>query len=713
MPNFIAHTSEDGRKQLLKNHLEETAEQAKIFAEVFMAGELGYIVGITHDIGKYSSAFQNRILNNGPKVDHSTAGAYVLYKKYKNKILPNCVAGHHSGLLNVGTKFSYKEEASLSGRLKKGEDLVGYLDYSAYEREIKLPLIAPSFPSLISLEACDEYRTMFFVRMLYSCLVDADYLNTEKFVSNDSIKRNSFTDINNLYNRFVAYIAELKQAKGVINEKRGEILRNCLDKAKEESGIFSLTVPTGGGKTISSLGFALKHAVRYGKKRIIYVIPYTSIIEQNADVFRRILGKENVVEHHMNVDYDDNEDGNDKFKLATENWDAPVIVTTNVQFFESLYACKSSKSRKIHNIANSVIIFDEAQMLPNEYLIPCVRAIEELVVNYKVTSVLCTATQPSLNKFLKKCKITEIMPDVNGLYTFFKRVGYKNLGNMVLDELCRDLNIKQQVLCITNSKKEAQDIFDRLDGVNKFHLTTSMYPEHRKKILAKVRLLLKQGAACQLVATSLIEAGVDVDFPVVYRELAGIDSIIQAGGRCNREGKNTNKNSCVYVYSLNTEYRLPSFIKQPIEATKLVMKSYEDISSISAIFKYFDSLHFMKGVEALDTCQILELCKKAQFREVAEKFKLIQDNTKNIFLPITPEAVELEIKLRSGVRNRNLLRKIGKYSVAVYKQQFERLLAMSKLEVLDNNISILIDLSAYDKEKGLCINTEDGVGMFI
>ena len=712
---YFGHVNENGEKQLLKEHLIGTSLLCEKFAADFGAGEYGKMAGLLHDFGKYSAAFQRRLLANGPRVDHSTAGACFA----KNLVLQYCIAGHHAGLPDTGSRFSAKGDGTLVGRLKKEEDLKGPLDYHDYEKEISTSSINLGKPNLKNVED-GFYYFSFFIRMLYSCLVDADFLDTEAFMIKEGLHRGEFSDIASLYNKYCQYVEKFRESTGDINKKRSEILRECLLKADKTPGIYTLTVPTGGGKTIASLGFALKHAMKYGKKRIIYVIPYTSIIEQTADVFRNILGKENVVEHYANVEYSENEQGDfNRFKLASENWDATVIVTTNVQFFESMYANRSSRCRKLHNIANSVIVFDEAQMLPNDYLLPCVRAITELVANYKTTAILCTATQPSLNKFFPtEYKPQEICSNVQQLYDFFKRAIYINLGKINLEELGNKINNEKQVLCVTNSKKEAQKIFDLLEDKNKYHLTTFMYPEHRRIVLRKIREHLKANRPCQVVSTSLIEAGVDVDFPTVFREMAGLDNIIQAGGRCNREGKKETQNSCVYVYALDdTLGKIPSFIRKPIEDTMSVWREFSDISSIAAIKKYFDYLHeVFKGHEALDKYEILYKSsnpKNIPFKEIASEFKIIRSNTKLVLIPIEEQAKQIEDRLRNGERTRQLLRLMAQYSVQLYEEQYDKMLALSKLEVLDENISVLLDLNAYDENKGLIVDMGDGIGVFI
>ena len=707
---YIGHKSEDGREQLLVDHLNGTAELCAQFASTIGIENIGYIVGQYHDIGKYSIGFQKRIQEDGPKVDHSTAGAQEI-KKY-SPFGAFCIAGHHTGLMNLGSRGDlYK--GTLLERMNRSLD--GILAYDYYKQEI--PSLPTKTPRL-NLQKIDSpfYMEMFFTRMLFSCLVDADFLDTESFMQNIEGRINPFDNLVTLYEHLKKYTAGFKPAKNKINEKRCCILDECKQSADETPGLFTLTVPTGGGKTISSLAFALKHAVKYNKKRIIYVIPYTSIIEQTATVFGSILGEKNVVQHHMNVDYDgqsENEPYIEEHKLATENWDAPIIVTTNVQFFESLYSNRTSRCRKLHNIADSVIIFDEAQMLPVNYLLPCVRAIEELVVNYKVTAVLCTATQPSLNKYFKsECR--EICSDVQGLYDFFRRVQYQQLGTMGLAELQDRLNAHEQVLCVVNSKKDAQQLFDMLSGNYKYHLSTFMCSEHRRKILEEIRSCLKEGKPCKVIATSLVEAGVDFDFPVVYREMAGIDNIIQAGGRCNREGKYSADGSMVYVFELDKEYkRIPSFIKRPREVSRIIFRDFSDIAGQDAIKDYFDRLHHFEG-DGLDNKNILQnIDRTFPFANIAKDFRLIEENGKSIFINRDEVSNAILQQLRLGIRNRALLRRASQYMVSVYTNQYEKLWGLGQLEKLDDEISILTDSNVYDENKGLVINMDDGVGVFL
>ncbi len=477
---------------------------------------------------------------------------------------------------------------------------------------------------------------------------------------------------------------------------------------------------------MASLAFALKHAKKHKMDRVIYVIPYNSIIEQNASKFKEILGEENVLEHHSSFSYDDEkgEPQTDKLivkqRLATENWDMPVIVTTNVQFFESAFANKTSKCRKLHNIANSVIIFDEAQMLPTQYLLPCVRAIAELVHNYNCTAVLCSATQPALGGLFPKELIScELCDNISELYEYFKRTKIIALGELEDAELAKRLNTESRALCIVNTRKQAQNIFKLLKNDGSYHLSTLMYPRHRKDILQEIKKRLKDGLPCRVISTSLIEAGVDVDFPVVYRAEAGLDSEIQAAGRCNREGKQ--RESPVYIFKPSEEYRchMPDMLKRPTEITRSISNRFTDISSPEAISAYFLELYTVEGT-GLDRNKIVDSFEHGfekgmsfPFEKIASEFKLIDNSTFSIIIPYGNKAMELVQRLRRGERSRTLLRQIQQYTVNVYKNNYDALYGAGSIEPLDAEIAVLLDMKKYNPKTGLDANADRGVGVFV
>lgn len=710
--DFLAHIAEDGRVQTVDQHLQQTADLCARFAAEFHAESHGHLIGLSHDIGKYSAAFQAR-LHGGKKVDHATAGAIecvkmdCLFDAYT-------VIGHHSGLPDFGNQRTDQPgDPTFCGRIKKG--IAGGIERCDFQGSL-IPPSAP-FPCQNDLLALS-----FWVRMLYSCLVDADYLDTEQFMEGSFFHQREYDSLSLLLQRLETYIQPWWNPKTELNRKRCQILKTCLERGFSQKGLYTLTVPTGGGKTIASLAFALKHAVVHGMQRVIYVVPYTSIIEQNAAVFKDILGDTNVIEHHSNLVFDsDDESSPDTVKKlrATENWDAPVIVTTAVQFFESMYANRSSKCRKLHNITNSVIIFDEAQMIPTEHLSPCIAAIAHLVSHFGSTAVLCTATQPVLNDlfhhFAPDYPISELCPDTESLYDQFRRVTFRQLGRLTTPALIDLLSAQEQVLCIVNSRKSAQEIFDVLPVDGRFHLSTLMYPAHRQEILNTIRNRLKENRPCRVVSTSLIEAGVDVDFPAVYREKAGLDSILQAAGRCNREGKRTAAQSIVSIYESETPP--PLLFRINIGACTEALASTDDPGAPETINRYFTALRSLIG-DNIDKYNVISHLSKGvagcllPLESVAAHFHLIDNATKTIYIPLGKGRPLIQ-KIVDGFATRTDYRNAGRYSVAVYEQHYEILLASGALYPLDSDSAVLTNMSLYSEETGLSLDADTGKALFI
>lgn len=709
---YIAHL-EGGREQTVKEHLQGTAKLSAEFAKKFGKEEWGYCCGYLHDIGKYSVEFQHKIRENGnERIDHSTAGAKVCMETGGiYPVMSYCIAGHHAGLPNYGSSQDGGSEATIMGKMKKS-----LKDYSVYKDEIEIPKVT-TVPIEYGETKNPDFALSVFIRMLYSCLVDADFLDTEAFMKNGQIKRDAGESIEILLQKLEKYVAKwlLNKEIDTVNGRRTEILRNCLEAGKREKGLFHLTVPTGGGKTVASLAFALRHAVHNNMDRVIYVIPYTSIIEQNAQIFRSILGDENVLENHCNVDYRDSEEWN-PMKLAAENWDKPVVVTTNVQFFESLFGNKSSKCRKLHNIANSVVIFDEVQMLPTDYLKPCVAMIEELVNSFEASVVLCTATQPALQPFFQSgIPAYELCPRLEEQFRFFKRTTFQNLDKISEEALIEKLSEEYQALCIVNTKKKAQVLYQALKGQGVFHLSTSMYPKHRKRVLEEVRRCLNAGERCLVLSTSLVEAGVDLDFHSVYRQLAGIDSVIQAAGRCNREGKRSLEDSNVYVFQFEEQERILGQRKQ-IDAAKTLVSDGKDISALETIEEYFEFLYHLKSSE-LDKKNIMGQFKgiKCNFLKVAEDFKMIENDTKTVFIPVEEEAQDLLQQLKYQGFTKTSMRKAGQYSVTLYDDVIEKMKDAGMIELVAENINDFYELKdkeRYTEEFGLDLNIENGMALF-
>lgn len=716
---YLAHLDEDRiREQTVKDHLYGTAELAGKFAERFGKKEWGYCCGLLHDIGKYSDAFQTKIKSNSNRqVDHSTAGAKVCLEKGGcYQFLSYCIAGHHAGLPDHGGSADGDDAPTLMGRSRKKIE-----NYSAYQTEIQIPELT-SLPFDESETPDADFSLSMFIRMIYSCLVDADFLDTEYFMKNGNTDRNSGERMEILLEKLERHISGWLSNTGTetVNGRRTEILRHCLECGKEKPGMFQLTVPTGGGKTIASLAFALRHVVTNRMDRVIYVIPYTSIIEQNAGVFRDILGEQNVLENHYNVDYESTEELK-PMQLASENWDKPVVVTTNVQFFESLYANKSSKCRKLHNMANSVIIFDEAQMLPTDYLKPCLAAMEELVRQFRSSIVLCTATQPALQPlFRTQMQITELCPGVQEQFRFFERVTFQNIGTVTEEDLSGRLRQEMQALCIVNTKKRAQKLYQQIKEDGVFHLSTSMYPKHRQRVLKNIRKRLASGEKCVLISTSLVEAGVDLDFQTVYRQLAGVDSMIQAAGRCNREGKRDVKESVVSIFRFEERENVPGQQLQ-IDVAKALLAQGEDISSLQGIQNYFEALYHFRG-ESLDKKKILEMFKNPKlqfaynFTGVAKEFKLIEEDTKTIFIHCEPEADDILQQIKQQGYTKAVMRKAGQYCVQVYENEFEKLNGAGMLRPVSENIKDFYELISeeqYTEDMGLDLGVDSGMAILM
>ena len=710
---YLAHLTEDGRTQTILEHLKGTASLCSAFAAAFDAEAQGQLAGMAHDIGKYSAAFQRR-LHGGPKVDHASAGAFECLKA-QQLAAAFAISGHHGGLPDGGGRGDAAGAGTFWGRINRASQ--GRLeDYHAWQSEFSLPHAnTPAF-------AGTRLEGMFFTRMLFSCLVDADYTDTGAFMDNSPYLPASSSSMEELWRRLETYVSGWFPPKGALNMQRCVILEQCMSAgAQYGPGLFTLTVPTGGGKTVASLSFALAQAKARRMKRIVYVIPYTSIIEQTAQALREILGDENVLEFHSCVQFDQQEDDASSpeavpLTRSVETWDVPVIVTTAVQFFESLYACQPSKCRKLHNLAQSVLIFDEAQMLPLPYLRPCVWAIAQLVRHYGASAVLCTATQPALDpifqEFAPEIPIREICPMAEAHWESFRRVSFQQAGTLSWMDLAARLQQQEQVLCVVNTRRAAREVFHQLSGPGNFHLSTLMYPAHRRRILDEIRRRLRDGLPCRVVSTSLIEAGVDVDFPAVYRELSGLDSILQAAGRCNREGKRPPEDSIVTIFQ--GEDPPPRLFETSIGAGKIVLDHCQDVSSRAAIHTYFSTLLDLKGAEAQDAHHILPLMESEffPFRTVAERFHLIESPTTTVYLPLEEGAGLVEL-LRSGQYSRTLYRRLGQYGVSVYPQHLAALEQAGALEHLEDGSVVLRDIGLYTQTTGLTLEPSGGNALFI
>ena len=589
---YIGHTSDDGRKQLLLDHLNGTSKLCRENANEFWA-DIAEFVGQIHDIGKYTSDFQKRI--NGAeniRVEHAICGAKEVAKAPPKSYVPMieyCVAGHHSGLPDGGTKVDGEGDSTLHGRMKRKTG-----DYSAYENEVKLEYPKDNLRELFDVSNQREIieRYSFFTRYLFSCLTDADFIDTERFVTPNT-DRGMDGDFQKAYEKVYEKLNSFK-IETKLQESRSIIQEQVYKSVESNANVYTLNMPTGSGKTFCSIRAALKTAIENKKKRIIYVIPYVSIIEQTAKVFEDIFGDVlPVLQHHSNYDFDDdkNEDENEitseKLKRSCENWDAKLIVTTNIQFFESLYHYKGRRLRKLHNLADSVIIFDEIHMLPIDYIQPCLRAIGYVTKYLNSTAILMSATMPNYDKFMERymsgVKIENAVKDTS-LFNVFDKCRYEYIGKCELASLAEKAQEYDNALIIVNKRKTARELYDICSG-NKYHLSTYMTPLHRSEIIVKIKEDIKNGINTTVISTSLIEAGVDLDFKAVFREIAGIDNVLQSGGRCNREGKMDMGD--VFVFETDGG---KGKIQLKSNITRNLFEEFENISTDKCIEEYYSRL---------------------------------------------------------------------------------------------------------------------------
>lgn len=681
---------------------------AETFSEPFGYAGFGYVLGMLHDKGKEKTDFQKYIRSMSgladshlvwENKDHAYVGALLSKRLYPQSypLLAYPIAGHHAGLADY---------VDLENTLRK--ELPKEI---ADEKALPLSVCCKEKP------AWGEMHHL--IRMLYSSLVDADYLDTERFMMPEKYAmRGNFAGLSSLRDNLDEHLKRLENTSkdSDVNRLRRDIQQICRETSQSTPGFYSLTVPTGGGKTLASMVWALNHAVRYGMRRVIIAIPYTSIIVQTAQVLKSIFGDENVLEHHSNMAVDDKDFiVNDKKKLATENWDYPIVVTTNVQLFESMYSNRPSQCRKLHNICNSVLILDEAQTLPTEQLQPIVDALKAYQRLFGVSVLFTTASMPVLVGEHRGCNpsvvlngidnIREIVPPTFRLHDRLRRVnlhfdkepsGYDKMADRLLK--C------DRVLCVVNTRKDAQEIFKRLpkEGMT-LHLSKMMCPIHIRKVIERLKsaLLSDYERVIRVVSTQLIEAGVDIDFPVVYRQEAGLDSILQAAGRCNREGKMERGEA--YVFSLEREHPLPrGHITDAANACKgLGVEASADSFAPGTMERYFEQLYcrtqtFDKGEMKALLGKPFDFC----FRTAAERFRLIEDGSVDVIVNYE-DSVELIARLREEGPHCLLMRQLAQYSVSIHRRDFDVLKKGGLVEEVLEGIYWLPDREQYKEDTGL------------
>ena len=738
--------------QPLLDHLHGVAELAQSYAERITddpeLGEIGYLLGLLHDLGKYQEGFQRYIRQqsgldptlSGWRTPHSPAGARYAYNlkqvggnQQLLKILSLCIGAHHRGLYDasewkgqvVDSSDTKRAVANLVKGLKPEASQLEELLYKA-----SLDKVAKAWNKIDE----DDYQLL--VRMLFSCLVDADFLDTERFMTPDKslVRQSAKASLEQMRAQLEEYVSHFNR-EGRINEARAAFLDQCRNHGRTaQRKIYSLTLPTGAGKTVSSMMWALEHAIAQGCERIIYVIPYTSIITQTAQTFRDIFGADQVLEHHSDVDVKERPDEAMEYtKLMTENWDVPLVVTTNVQFFESLYAHRVSRCRKLHNICNSVVVFDEVQMFPPRLLNPILRVVESLHSAFRVEPLFCTATLPVFDKdilsdskrfghefFFLKEPVQEVVPYDAKLFAPFDKVRYHwDLLKLSTEELAERLAQHESFLCIVNSRNDAARLYAALKAQDKsgeglIHLSRRMCSAHIQERLEEIRRRLKAGEPVRVVSTQLVEAGVDLDFPVVYRAMAGLDSVMQAAGRCNREGRMAEPGE-VYIFRLTdgTDTLGEMSWAQGALEDLLDRLAEQEAPQRAEIERYYKA--FYNDVDCFDNKKDKEVSKRLwgdyndrceelrfDYETASEFFKYIEDQSTSIVVPYDKAGIAIIKKLQSNIPlTRQEYRQMNRLTVSLYEN--DCLTLGSSISVSESGIAYLTDDKLYSTKTGIQI----------
>lgn len=726
---YIAHINEyTDAIQTVQQHSFQTAVLCREYAIPAFKDFL-YVIGLLHDIGKYMVEFQKRIRGEQIRVEHSTCGALAagsLFPNVMGLMMQFCIAGHHSGLPDAGFPNDTQELGTLYGRLKRE-----FSDYSEYKRELEIPSV--DFGAWAEFVAGDCRKDQelqidkfaFLTRYAFSCLVDADSTDTADFCREEERPRALRSDFQACLDRVNARLSAFV-CRTNLQKARSALQAQAFRNADRDAEIYLLNMPTGSGKTLASVKIALERALAGKKKRIIYVIPYNSIIDQTVDVFEGLFGGElEILRHQSTFSYEDAEDQDEDYRkaatLAAENWDAPFIVTTAVQFFESVYANKRGKLRKLHNMADSILVFDEAHLMPQSYLQPCLQSIAFITRYLNSEAIFLTATMPDFENLIHKyalpdSKIFNLIQDTS-LFGEFQKCRYEYIGEVEADALLEKSSQSPSSLVIVNSKKAARQLFRECSTGKKYHLSTYMTPYDRKRILQEIREELNRlekdyptyeavpkERRITIIATSLIEAGVDLDVYTVFRERSGLDSILQAGGRCNREGRRAIADVFVFDFA---DYTRRAPIEEKGNLAKELLGKYEDISKPLCIAEYYDTLYFMKQ-EEIQKNAMHKMCSKIRrlpFKEYAEKFELIDSKTVSVVVVRDEKSRELAEHLRytKSVNTRML----QNYVCTVYQKELENLIKQHVVEDYGTGVYCLTNLDYYDEQIGILFEARD------
>lgn len=713
---YYAHTLEgqgEEKWQTVREHAENVAGLVKEFSAPWCTKEYAENLGLLHDVGKYQADFQRRLHGESIAVEHSISGAALWLDMKWPASGAYCIAGHHSGLPDVGNKTDSADEPTLLGRIKRAAQQ----DYSAYKAELSLRKI-DTIPSRDAISPSGNLESFqkeyaFWTRMMYSCLTDADYLDTETFC-NGRKERGVHADLEACRRRIERHIAQF-QADTPVRRARDAMRRQVLSHAQEKADVYLCNMPTGSGKTLTSMQFALERAARSHKKHIIYVIPYLSIIEQNAKIFKDIFGADAVLEHHCNFDYESvkDESTRERLRRSAENWDASIIVTTNVQFFESIYGNRGSELRKLHNMADSVIVFDEAHMFPGLFFQPCLEAVRILTQRYRCEAVFMTATMPDFQTWMRQfgcggVKTIDLMADKSD-FPVFERCTIENLGRVSAEKLAGLAAEAENALIVVNSRKAARFLYKLMPG-KKYHLSTYMTHEDRSAVIADVRNSLDRHERFCLVSTSLIEAGVDLDFDLVFRETAGLDNLLQTAGRCNREGK---KKGCkTYAFSFEEEEMQPRSNELPVKQSlcRQAFEKYRNIASPEAVSFYFNGLYAytladrmsmdFKGAISPASCGAD--CFGFDFAAYARHFRLIDQNTQPLVIVTDKNRKTVRALLAAAAHGGMVsMRRLQPYVIALRDYEWKRL-SEAGVICCEGGVNYLDNARYYNGETGIC-----------
>lgn len=752
-PALIAHSANSsGQIHALNDHLEKVGLLAAEFAGAWGQPLWARLAGAWHDLGKARGGFQRHVARTadahiegrvpGTEKTHSAAGAIHARTVFGRalddrsaealaRVLQYLIAGHHAGLADWQPQHGH---AGLAGRLASEAAQTEYAEATlALAQAGESPMPCPDAATLIAagrslLARTEPLARALALRMLFSALVDADFLDTEShFDAGRAGRRSGFPPITHYADKLASHLAALAQqvqasgqAASAVMRARLVVQQACLSSATQVPGLFTLTVPTGGGKTLSSLAFALAHARHNGLRRVIYAIPYTSIIEQTAGVFAGIFGAEQVIEHHSQADSAPS-DETSASRLASENWDAPLIVTTNVQLFESLFAASTSRCRKLHRLAGSVIVLDEAQMLPPQFLQPILDTLRLLLSHYSISLVLCTATQPVLTSSsafdprqnLRGLPEPRPIIDPGPLYQALRRTDIHWPGDLnkvcELPDLAEQLQKAPRALAIVNTRADATTLARMLPRETTHHLSAAMCGAHRAQVIAEIRSQLTSLKPLQVISTQLIEAGVDLDFPIVWRALAGLDSIAQAAGRCNREGLLDRGQVHVFVRPIPKPLTL---LRAAADTTRsLHAQGLPDALAPEAFERYFRAFYARQD---LDRQGVVELLSERSgpmefnFRSAAEKFRLIDDGDQaSLLIPLHrlmsghERLAPLIATLERGETDRWLLRAVQRYVLSIRQRQLDELMRTRAVKPLVCGLYLLEDDTRYDRRFGL------------